>query len=351
MPHQTHDPLSTRKRDTMRALRIQAAAQMDWEDAPVPEPGPDQVRLRVRYVGICGSDLHYYFNGANGENVIREPLIPGHELSAEVDLDPSGQLAPGTAVTVHPARYGQSQPGLEDHPHLWPQGQYLGSASSTPHCQGALADLLVVERSMVRVLPAGLGLRDAALAEPLAVALHALTVAGDVSGKRVLVLGAGPVGLLALTALRSRGAAHVAVGDIQETALERARALGADAALLVGTDEVPADAYDLVFECSAAPASLSQAVLSARPASTIVQVGILPDVPLGANLSRLVSKELQLRGTFRFDTEIDDAVEMLAAHPGLSEVIVTHVLPAAEAVAAFDVARDSAVSGKVLIEL
>ena len=102
----------------MKALFIHAAEDARLEDVPIVEPGEGQVRLKVAYVGICGSDLHYYYNGANGAYVITEPLIPGHELSAVVDLDPSGELAPGTPVTVHPARYGISAPGIEDRPHL-----------------------------------------------------------------------------------------------------------------------------------------------------------------------------------------------------------------------------------------
>src|SRR5690625_7620688 len=113
----------------MKALAIHAAEDIRLEDRPEVEPGPEQVRLRVKYVGICGSDLHYYFHGANGEYVVRQPLVPGHELSAVVDLDPSGEFAPGTPVTVHPATYGQPVDGLADRPHVWPE---IGRAS----CRG-----------------------------------------------------------------------------------------------------------------------------------------------------------------------------------------------------------------------
>jgi L-idonate 5-dehydrogenase len=199
----------------MKALSIHAAEDIRLEDVPEVEPGEGQVRLKVAYVGICGSDLHYYFNGANGAFVITEPLIPGHELSAVVDLDPSGELAPGTPVTVHPARYGTSAPGIEDRPHLWPGGDYLGSASVTPHRQGAAVEQLVMDRQNIRVLPESLPLRRGALAEPLAVSLHAVTIAGDVTGKDCLVLGAGPIGLLAVASLLHRGAASVHVTDVR----------------------------------------------------------------------------------------------------------------------------------------
>ncbi|KAA5836945.1 L-idonate 5-dehydrogenase [Saccharopolyspora hirsuta] len=331
----------------MKGLFIHGAQDMRLEDVTTPEPADGEVLLRVRYVGICGSDLHYYFHGKNGENVVREPFAPGHELSATVEADPSGEWAKGTPVTVHPARYGTPVDGIGDRPHLWPGGDYLGSAADFPHRQGAAAEYVVVEKPMLRGLPEGLSLRDAALAEPLGVALHALTVAGDL-GDRALVLGAGPVGLLIVAALAARGVEHVAVGDIQEAALDRARALGAHETFHIGRDEVPTTSYPVVFECSGAPASLTQAVASASRAGVVVQVGMLADAAIGVNLAPLVSKEVQLRGTFRFSTEIDEAVDLLATNPSISQV-VTHVFPAAEAVGAFETAKDSAASGKVLI--
>ena len=94
----------------MKALAIHGKEDIRWEDRSDPVPTDGQVRLRVGYVGICGSDLHYYFHGANGENVVREPFTPGHELSAVVDLDPSGRYPTGSPVTVHPARYGTPTP-------------------------------------------------------------------------------------------------------------------------------------------------------------------------------------------------------------------------------------------------
>ena len=334
----------------MKALSIHAAGDMRLEDVPEVEPGEGQVRLKVAYVGICGSDLHYYYDGANGAFVITEPLIPGHELSAVVDLDPSGELAPGTPVTVHPARYGTSAPGIEDRPHLWPGGDYLGSASVIPHRQGAAVEHLIMDRENIRVLPESLPLRRGALAEPLAVSLHAVTVAGDVTGKDCLVLGAGPIGLLAVAALLHRGASSVHVTDVRPEPLERAAALGAQRTLRV-PEEAPANnAYDVVLECSGAPVSLSSAVQAVRPAGIIVQVAILPNQEIPVNLASLVAKEVQLRGTQRFDTEIDEAIELLAQDARF-DAVVTQVVPVAEAETAFATAKDASRSAKVLLEL
>ncbi|PWH07240.1 L-idonate 5-dehydrogenase [Brachybacterium endophyticum] len=334
----------------MKSLVIHGAEDIRLEEQPVPEVVAGQVRLRVQYVGICGSDLHYYYLGRNGENHVREPFVPGHELSATVDLDPSGELAPGTPVTVHPARYGPEVAGLQDRPHLWPGGDYLGSAGVFPHRQGAATELLVVDRDMVRVLPEGLPLRRAALAEPLAVSIHAVVIAGDVSGKPALVLGAGPIGLLAVAALRRAGASEIVVGDVRPEPLARAEALGATRTVLVTEEQIEPGSFPVVLECSAAPVSLGSAVRAVAPGGIVVQVGILPDQEISVNLAPLLAKEAELRGTFRFSTEIDDAIALLAEDPSLEDV-VTQVVPAADATDAFATARDAARSAKVLLAL
>jgi L-idonate 5-dehydrogenase len=334
----------------MKSLVIHAKEDIRWEDRETPEPRDGEVRLRVTYVGICGSDLHYYFHGANGEYTIREPLVPGHELSGVVDLDPSGRLAPGTPVTVHPARYGAAVPGLEDRPHLRPGGDYLGSAAADPHRQGGASELLIVEEHMVRVLPDGLPLERAALAEPLAVALHAVGLAGDVTALRVLVIGAGPIGLLVAAAAVHAGAAVVGASDVRPEPLDRAATLGATELHLVGRDAIADESYDVVFECSGVGAALAQAVRATRRTGTVVQVGMLPNADIGVNLAPLLAKELTIRGAFRFSTEIDDAVRMLAESDALDPV-VSHVVPASDAVRAFALARDSSASAKVLLAL
>lgn len=334
----------------MKKLAIHGAEDVRWEDAELPEPGEGEVRLRVTHVGICGSDLHYYFHGANGEYTIREPLTPGHELSAVVDLDPSGRREPGTRVTVHPARYGPGVPGLEDRPHLRAGGDYLGSAAAMPHRQGAAAEYVIVEQHMIRDLPEGMSQERAALAEPLAVAIHAVSLASEVRGRRVLVIGAGPIGLLVVAAAVDAGAGSVAVSDLRPEPLDRAAALGADERLLVGRDAVADEGYDVVFECSGAPVSLTQAVRAVKRAGEIVQVGMLPNAGIEVNLAPLLAKEAVLRGAFRFSHEIDDAIALLARDDRL-EHVVTHTIPAADAQRAFEVAKDSSASAKVLLAL
>ena len=332
----------------MRAAFITAKQNIEIRNVDVPEPGADQVRIRVDYVGICGSDLHYYYEGANGAFVVEEPLVPGHELSGRIDVDPRGEWAQGLGVTVHPARFGDPQLGIEDEPHLWPNGSYLGSASTWPHTQGAMAEYLVVERSMIRVLPESLPVRRAVLAEPLAVALHGAAQAGDaIRGARVLVTGSGPIGLLAIAAALDAGAASVTATDVLDGPLDRARAMGAAEVVNVAEDEIPDESFDVVLECSGVPVSISAAFRAARRGGTVVQVGMVPDEPRPINLAPMISKELRVRGSFRFNDEIDHAIALLDADPGI-ESVITHEFPVGAVAAVFGTARNAEISGKVV---
>lgn len=335
----------------MKALKILGPEELVVEDLPLPEPAEDEVRVRMQYGGICGSDLHYYYLGRNGAFAVTEPFTPGHEMSGVVDLDPSGTYAPGTPVTIAPATFGTPLRGIEDRRHLWPGGTYLGSASTKPHTQGGMQEYRNVKSFMIRTLPEGLSVQDAALAEPLAVALHAINIAGGVKGQRVLVAGCGPIGLCVVAGALAGGAERVDATDVLSGPLGRATALGASTAFVAGTDEVPAEEYDIVFECSGAAPSITTAMRAVRKAGTVTQVGMLPDENIGVNLAPFVSKEVTYKATFRFDDEIDAAITTLAQNPSIASIITTHVIPAQRAVDAFAVAKDSQVSGKVVVSL
>ena len=331
----------------MRAARIHGKQDLRIEEVPTPVPGPGQVRIRPAYVGICGSDLHYFSDGAAGIFRIVEPLIPGHEMSGTIDLDPSGRFAPGTAVTVHPATWGPPSSGARP---TWPGGTFLGSASTSPHTQGAMSDQMVVTTDQVRPLPASLPLRRAALVEPLAVGLHAIAVAGGVQGRSVLVSGSGPIGLLAAAGALAVGAAQVWCTDVRPGPLARARALGVTEVVDVSQAPLPESRFDVVLECAGLPQTLHALLRACTRGGIVVQVGNVPDEDRPVNLAPIVSKEIQLRGTFRYDEEIDDAIAMLAATPSIEQV-VTHERTLAEILDAFAIAADSDASGKVLVRL
>lgn len=334
----------------MKVVFINGAEDLEVLEVPVPEPGPGQVRIAVEYVGICGSDLHYYYNGANGTFVIREPLTPGHEMSGHIDLDPEGEWAQGTPVTLHPATFGPDRPGMENLRHLRPGGSYLGSASTWPHTQGAMADYMLVNRDMIRLLPQGVSTKTAALAEPLGVGLHGINMIGDLAGANVLVSGSGPIGLLAGFAAKQRGAARLTFSDVLDGPLERARQIGADEVINVLKDKLPENTYDVILECSAAAPAASACMAAAKPRGRIAQIGMFPGTAVSVVLAPLSQKELTWVGTMRFDNEVDEAIRMIADAPEIADVI-THVMGVDQIIEAFAVAKDSQASGKVLVAM
>lgn len=334
--------------ETMTAVVVHGAGDLRVEQRPVPVPQLGEALVRAEYVGVCGSDLAYYRAGKVGAFEVREPLVVGHEVVGRVSSDPSGAFAPGTAVAVHPATPGRRLPGLEERPNIWPQSRYLGSAATLPHTQGAMSEFFCVRDDQLRALPAGLPMERAVLAEPLGVALHAINRAGTVAGRDLLVSGAGPVGLLVAGAAKALGARRVAIVDLLEQPLERARTIGADEIYRSGRDALPEGGFEVVIECSGAPAALSTALEAAAWGATVVQVGILPGEPRPVALAPIISREIDLRGSFRFIDEIDAAIALLEKTPELGHVL-SDVFPVAEAPAAFDRACDASASAKVAV--
>jgi len=334
----------------VRALVASGARELHIEDRE-PDPSIGPVVFRPLYGGICGSDLHYYREGRVGDFAILEPLVLGHEVVGVVEEDPTDRFAAGTRATVHPATSCGTCPECRSgRPNLCRVARYLGSAASMPHTQGAFAERVMVRPDQVRVLPDALPTLRGVLAEPLGVALHAIGRAGGVTGKRVLVSGAGPIGLLAAGAAVALGAESVTVADVLAEPLAIATAVGATATVHLREASPESAGYDVVIEAAGVPAALTAAVASTTRGGTIVQVGMLPAVPSPVALAALVSREIELRGAFRFDGEIDDAVALLADRP-VFDAVITHVLALADFREAFDIAADSARSSKVVLQL
>ncbi|MEU4036382.1 L-idonate 5-dehydrogenase [Streptomyces collinus] len=333
---------------------IHGAGDLRVEELPVPEPGPGQALVAVRYGGVCGSDLHYWRHGGVGDFRLREPMLLGHEVVGTVVSYGAGASGPvpGTAVAVHPATpCGRCPECADGRPNVCRDTRYLGSAARFPHVQGGFAGRLAVPAGQLRVLPDGLGLRRAALAEPLAVALHAVRRAGDVRGRHVLVTGAGPIGCLVVAAARAAGAARVTATDLLPAALAHAAVAGADT--LVRADD-PDDAgwpaeVDVAVEASGVAAGLDHCLRLVRRSGVVVQLGMLPPGPTPFAGNLVVSRELQLRGAFRFDTEFDTALDLLATREELAGLI-TATVPVRSAESAFELAADRTRSCKVLLD-
>ena len=195
---------------------------------------------------------------------------------------------------------------------------------------------------------------EVACAEPLAVCLHAARMAGDLSGKRVLVTGAGPIGTLCAAFAAQAGAAEVMVTDLEEAALDVARAMGATRTVNVARDSVEIDRYaeqkghfHVAFECSAAGPAIASAIRALRPRGILVQVGVTSDTPMPINA--LVAKEIRLQGTHRFHEEFAEAVRAITTHRIDVKPMITMRYPLEQATEAFRVAADRSRAVKVHI--
>nr|WP_154923978.1 alcohol dehydrogenase catalytic domain-containing protein [Microbacterium testaceum] len=335
------------------AVVAHAADDLRIDDIGEPIPDADEAVVAVAYGGVCGSDLHYWRHGAAGASILREPLVLGHELSGTVvraAADGSGP-AVGTPVAVHPLtpRGDGVTPWPEERPNLAPASTYLGSAMHLPHTQGGFAERVALPTRMLFPLPAGLDLRTAVLAEPAAVAWHAVGQAGDVAGRRVAVIGSGPIGLLAVAVALHHGAAEVIATDLHE--LPRSLAQGRGARALDARDEAAiAELHaDVVIESSGTVPGLASAIAAARRGGTVVLLGLQAAGGVTAPLATAITRELTLTGSFRFGGEFVDVVQALADGSLDVDGIVTHVVPAGDAVTAFATAADSSASSKVVL--
>jgi L-idonate 5-dehydrogenase len=342
------------RRPTVKALFAHGAEDLRLSDCVADPLGPTDVRIRMERGGICGSDLHYFNHGGFGTVRLKEPMVLGHEVAgrvAEIGADVTN-LTVGDLVAVSPSRpcggCVECHRGL---PNECLNMRFYGAAMPFPHIQGAFREEITVMASQCHVAN-DLTSAEAAMAEPLSVALHAVRRAGNLMGAKVLVTGCGPIGLLAILAARRAGAAQIIAVDITDTSLAMATKGGADVTLNTMTNPDALANYaagkgslDVLFECSGAAPALAGAIPALRPRGVIVQLGLSGDMPLP--MMQITAKELELRGSFRFHEEFAVAVQLMSA--GLIDVkpLLTHTFPLTEFQTAFEIANDRTQAIKV----
>ena len=341
----------------MKAIVAHGPKDLRIEPRDLPAPGPGEVLIRMERGGICGSDLHYYNHGGFGTVRLREPMILGHEVAGRVEALGEGVLglAKGDLVAVSPSRpcyaCGYCLEGRHNH---CLNMRFYGSAMPFPHIQGAFREYVVADaRQCARA--EGLTAGEAAMAEPLSVVLHAAKRAGDLMGKRVLVTGCGPIGLLAVMVARAAGAAQIVATDVTPFTLAKAQAVGADNVHNVADQPDALTAYsadkehfDVLFECSGVAAALAGTIPALRPGAVIMQLGLGGDMTLP--VQAMTAKEIELRGSFRFHTEFFTAVQMMQGGRLDVTPLITQTLPLSDAIAAFELASDRAQAIKVQLQ-
>lgn len=295
----------------MRISLLNKAHETEVAERPAPEPGPEQVLVRVGSVGVCGSDVHYFEHGRIGSFEVREPLILGHEASGVIE-----QVGTG----VDPARIGQRvsiEPGvpcmscaicLSGRYNLCPKVEFY----ATPPFDGAFAELVLTHHAFAHPVPDSLSEDAAALIEPLSVALWAAQRAAVSAGDVVLVTGAGPVGLLMVAVARALGAAKVYACDINAERLSVATSMGATDLVHGSIADADLPAPTVLLEGSGHPGATVDGILALAPAGRAVLVGMGGD-ELMLPLSRVQERELLITGTFRYANTWPAAIELAAS--------------------------------------
>ena len=341
----------------MKAVVIHQAMDLRVEEREMQILGQGQIEVAIKRGGICGSDLHYYKHGGFGTIRLKEPMVLGHEVAGEVTALGAGvtNAKVGDMVAVSPSRpCGQCvycQKGQQNH---CLDMLFYGSAMRFPHIQGAFQQLLVAEASQAHIIASDVSIEEAAFAEPFAVTLHAIVRAGSLANKRVLVTGCGPIGALAIIAARVHGAQEIVATDVSDFTLSLARKIGADHTINVATNAdtiTPFKAnkghFDIMIEASGNEAALHIGLEVLKPRSTLIQLGLGGNIALPQNM--IVSKEIEIKGSFRFHEEFALAVDLINKKRVDLKPLLTEVMPLAKAKEAFDLASDRSRAMKVQI--
>lgn len=279
----------------------------------MPEPGPAEVLVKVGAVGVCGSDVHYYEHGRIGGHVVEQPLVLGHEASGVV-------IGRGANARRHPVGQRVSlEPGVPDFTcvqcragryNLCPNMRFFG----TPPIDGAFCEYVVLHEEFAHPVPDSLTDEAAALLEPLSVGVWACRKARVSAGDRVLVNGAGPIGLVAAQTALAFGASEVVITDVNPRRLKLAVALGCTQAIDVGAIALGDTGFEpnVLVECSGNPTAIGAAVRTVARAGRVVLVGMGgDDIPLP--LPYIQDHELELTGTFRYANTWPTAIDLAAS--------------------------------------
>lgn len=338
----------------MKQVQLYSPEDIRIIDVPRPTPLPDELLVKVAQVGICGSDLHAY----HGRHpFIDLPVVPGHEFAGKV-VDVGGKVhgfVAGQRITVEPSLVcGECYNCTRGRYNICEKLQVIG-------CQtvGAMAEYLTVPASKAHLLPYDMHWDQAVMAEPLAVAVHAVRIAGFAPGASVLVLGAGTIGLMVLQAAKALGAGEVVITDLRHDRLELARDLGADGIvdptstdLEVALEEAfGPDRADVILECVGVATTARDAIHLARKGSRIVLAGVFEqEVPM--NLGLVQDRELELVGTLMYaDDDFATALQLLQSGDVAVDAMISHRFPLDQAAEAFAKADRREDALKVLIQV
>lgn len=315
----------------MRVALLERPNVMTMTERPKPLPGPDDVLVRVRNVGVCGSDVHYYTHGRIGPFVVEKPIVLGHEMAGVIE---------DVGANVPRSRIGERvavEPGVPDRTCAWCRsGRYNLCPNvvfmATPPYDGALAEYVVSPSDYAFALPDNVSLEEGALMEPLAVGVYAIHRSGLRAGQTVAIVGAGPIGLVTLQVAKAAGAGSIVVVDLDAGRLATAKKLGA-------TDTIDASkgdaseaiakltggaGVDIVFEAAGSPKTAAAAIGMAKRGGKVVMIGLPPEDNFPYPLVLAMSREIDILTVFRYANVYPAAIALVAQGRVDTKSLVTH---------------------------
>jgi L-iditol 2-dehydrogenase len=333
-----------------RAAVLHGPGDVRLEDRAIPEPGAREVLVQIAAVGVCGSDVHYYEHGRIGSFVVRQPMVLGHESSGRVvALGPgASKHAVGDRVALEPGvPCGSCRECRAGRYNLCRDVRFF----ATPPIDGAFANYVTIHEDFAFTLPDSVSDEAGALMEPLSVGVWACQKANVSAGDRVLVTGAGPIGLLAAQCAQAFGATEVTVTDLNPHRLSLAERTGATRTINVRDVQLEDSGVeaDALIECSGHPASLNAGIRALRPAGTAVLVGMGPEEEGVVPLALIQNHELWLTGTFRYANTYPTAIALATTGRVNLEAIITGHFALDEAEAALRAGRDDPTAVKLMV--
>ena len=317
-------------KETMRAAVLQSVGKITYEERPVPQIKDDQVLVRVKSCGICGSDVHYYQHGRIGGFVVDKPIILGHECAGEVVAigKEVKNLQMGDLVALEPGvPCGRCSFCREGRYNLCPDVVFM----ATPPYDGAFVEYVAYPARWCFKLQPGMTASTGALIEPLAVGFHAARQGNATVGQSALILGAGCIGLMTLLALKARGVHEVYIADLVDMRLAKATELGATRAIHAGKEDVLAvvreltggAGTDLVFETAGAKITAKQTAAAVKRGGQVVMVGMSPEPEISYDFGALMEKEASLHTVFRYHNLYPVCIDAVSRIPLDLDAVIT----------------------------
>lgn len=329
------------------------------KEVDIPDPGPDQVLVKTKAVGICGSDVHYYVEGRIGPYIVDQPLILGHETAGVIEAVGKNvtHLKKGDRVALEPGvPCGCTDFVKRGLYNLCPSIQFF----ATPPVHGTFAEYFVHDANFTFKLPDNVSFEEGAICEPLSVGIHAVRQGNVGLGSRVLIMGAGPIGLVNLLAAKAAGAGIIIVVEGYKKRADMAEKLGATHVLnTINAAEILEEinritnnkGVDVVLECSGAARAAQTAVKALTPGGTLVFIGLFSQLEVPMDLNAITQKELTYKGVFRYRNTYPTAIDLMASGRIDVKPLVTVRFPWQQVKEAMDCAhKDAANQIKVMTE-